>query len=126
MCRRPLFGTATHLRLEQAGARPCCSLPRHGQSHPVRPSWGAQVYGCVFEEDSATDGESDKLLMYSWAWSVMQRFAVNEPALIGVGVMMPMLFATECCANLCTESANNVLGVAVAMLITFFKRMRRA
>ena len=39
--------------------------------------------------------------------------------------MIPMLFATECCANLCTESCNNVLGVAVAMCITFMRRMRK-
>ena len=63
--------------------------------------------------------------MYSWAWSILQRFAVNEPAIIIVSVLIPLLFATECCANLCTESCNNVLGVFVAMLITFLKRMRR-
>ena len=85
------------------------------------------VYGCVFDETSTLDeGESDALLLYSWAWSILQRFVVNEPAIILVGVMVPLLFATECCANLCTESTNNVLGVCIAMLITFFKRMRRA
>ena len=80
------------------------------------------VYGCVFDEASSVDN-SDELLMYSWAWSIMQRFIVNEPVLIGMSVLIPMLFATECCANLCTESCNNVLGVAVAMCITCVKRM---
>ena len=83
------------------------------------------VYGCVFEETSTVD-HSDELLMYSWAWSIMQRFVVNEPFIIILGVLIPMLFATEFCANMCTESCNNVLGVAVAMCITFLKRMRRA
>ena len=63
--------------------------------------------------------------MYSWAWSIMQRFIVNEPVLIGMSVLIPMLFATECCANLCTESCNNALGVGVAVVITFFKRLKR-
>ena len=61
-----------------------------------------------------------------------------------VGVLLPMLFATECCANMCaraislnlhqprrtspcrcTESCNNMMGIAVAMCITFLKRLRR-
>ena len=39
--------------------------------------------------------------------------------------MIPLLFATECCANMCTESCNNALGVAIAIVIAFFKRMKR-
>ena len=73
----------------------------------------------------STVADTNQLLMYSWAWSMMQRFVINEPILIFFSVMIPLLFATECCANLCTESCNNVLGVAVAVLITFFKRMKR-
>ena len=71
--------------------------------------------------------QRDKIrrVMYAKKCLEMQRFVVNEPAIILVGVLVPLLFATECCANLCTESCNNVLGVFVAMLITFFKRMRR-
>jgi len=72
-----------------------------------------------------TEADTNQLLMYSWGWSMMQRFLINEPILIFFSVMIPLLFATECCANLCTESCNNVLGVAVAVVITFFKRMKR-
>ena len=39
--------------------------------------------------------------------------------------MIPLLFAPEGCANLCTESCNNALGVGVAVVITFFKRLKR-
>ena len=39
--------------------------------------------------------------------------------------MIPMLFATECCANMCTESCNNVLGIGFAMVISFLKRLKR-
>jgi len=81
------------------------------------------VYGCEFEELSARD--NSQLLMSSWAWSIMQRFVVNEPFIILIGVLLPILFASEFCANMCTESCNNVLGVALAMCITFLKRMRR-
>jgi len=55
----------------------------------------------------------------------VQRFVVNEPMIILVGVLLPILFATECCANLCTESCNNAIGVGIAMCITFLKRMKR-
>ena len=79
-----------------------------------------------YVRDTYKELDNSELLMYSWGWSIMQRFAVNEPFLILIGVLLPLLFATECCANLCTESCNNALGVAVAMCITFLKRMRRA
>ena len=48
-----------------------------------------------------------------------------EPILILVGILLPMLFATECCANLFTESCNNVLGVGCAVVITFMQRLKR-
>ena len=63
--------------------------------------------------------------MYSWAWSIMQRFVVNEPFIITLGVLIPMLFATEFCANLCTESCNNVLTVVVTVVIKSLKSVRR-
>jgi hypothetical protein len=55
----------------------------------------------------------------------MQRFVINEPVIIATAVLLPLLFATECCANMCTESCNNALGIAIAVMITFFKRMKR-
>ena len=39
-----------------------------------------------------------------------------------VGVLLPMLFATECCANLCTESCNNAIGVCVSVVAKSMKR----
>ena len=48
-----------------------------------------------------------------------------EPLIILIGVLLPMLFATEFCANACTESCNNVLGVGLAVVITFLKRLTR-
>ena len=37
--------------------------------------------------------------------------------LIVIGVLLPMLFATDFCANACTESCNNVLGETLAVVI---------
>ena len=34
-------------------------------------------------------------------------------------------FGTEFCANACTESCKNVLGVGLAVVITFLKRLKR-
>ena len=82
------------------------------------------VYGCVFDEASSVDN-SDELLMYSWAWSIMQRFVVNEPFIIILGVLIPMLFATEFCANMCTESCNSALGIAFAVCMTVVKRLKK-
>ena len=48
------------------------------------------VYGCVFDEASSVDN-SDQLLMYSWAWSMVQRFVVNEPVIIFFSVIIPLL-----------------------------------
>jgi len=55
----------------------------------------------------------------------VQRFALAEPLLILVFVAVPMLFATECCTNLFSESFNNTLGVGLAMLVTVLKRLKR-
>ena len=39
----------------------------------------------------------------SYASSAVQRFIVNEPVIIAMAVLIPLLFASECCANMCTE-----------------------
>ena len=43
------------------------------------------------------------LLTRSCASSAVQRFIVNEPVIIAMAVLIPLLFASECCANMCTE-----------------------
>jgi hypothetical protein len=48
-----------------------------------------------------------------------------EPILIATGVFLPMLLATEFCANCFTESCNNVLGIGLAMLQTFLETMKQ-
>ena len=52
----------------------------------------------------------------------MQRFLVQEPFIIAFGFALPLLFATECCANLCTESCNNAIGVCVSVIAKSMKR----
>ena len=81
------------------------------------------VYGCVFEQISAADNSEAFLL--SWLWSILQRFVAMEPIIILFGALVPMLFASEACANLCTESCNNALGIGFAVCITFLKRLKK-
>ena len=108
------------------------------------------IYGCRFQaiyaegvpgEGNSTEGGSgeagsggnstddgvdpDAALFVSWAWSVGQRFLINEPFIILFGFLLPLLFATEFCANLCTESCNNVLTVVVTVVIKSLKSVRR-
>ena len=78
-------------------------------------------YACVFGA-LAQDGHS---FLMSWLFSLIQRSIAMEPLIILIGVLLPMLFATEFCANACTESCNNVLGVGLAVVITFLKRLKR-
>ena len=40
--------------------------------------------------------------------SAVQRFVVNEPVLIAMAVLIPLLFASECCANMCTEVSQSM------------------
>ena len=78
------------------------------------------------EEGSGGEGvDPDAALFVSWAWSVGQRFLVNEPFIILFGFALPLLFATEFCANLCTESCNNVLGIVVTVIIKSMKRVMK-
>ena len=81
------------------------------------------IYGCVFEQLSADD--NSEAFFMSWMWSLAQRFLVFEPILILVGALLPMLFASQSCANMCSESVNTTLGIAFAVLITLAKRLRR-
>ena len=81
------------------------------------------IYGCVFEQLSAED--NSEAFFWSWMWSLAQRFIAMEPILILIGALLPMLFASQFCANMCSESFNTALGVAFAVCITLSKRIRR-
>ena len=82
------------------------------------------IYGCHYQT-VYNETDNSEALIISWLWSVAQRFVVNEPVLIFVGLGLPLLFATECCANFFTESCNNFLGVLVQVIITFFKMLKK-
>jgi len=58
-------------------------------------------------------------LLSSWAFSIFQRFVINEPIMICVAFFVPICFANECVANICGESINEVIniGVGIAMNI---------
>ena len=48
-------------------------------------------YGCQIYMLTAAVDLTGKELALSWAWSVMQRFVINEPILICAARYMPML-----------------------------------
>ena len=81
------------------------------------------IYGCVFETLSAED--NSEAFFWSWMWSLAQRFLAMEPLIILFGALVPVLFASQACANLCTESCNNFLGIGFAVCITFMKRLKK-
>ena len=82
------------------------------------------LYGCeIYLVTSAADVTGRELIL-SWAWSIFQRFIVNEPALILAGKGLPMLFSSAFCANVCGESIANLLGLIVEGLTAFIKQIR--
>ena len=44
--------------------------------------------------------------------------------MILVMVLLPLLFATACCANMCTESINMLVATAFAALVSFAKMLK--
>lgn len=82
------------------------------------------LYSCeIYSITSAADVTGRELVL-SWAWSIFQRFLVNEPALILAAKGAPMLFTTAFCANVCGESIANVLALMVSGIVTCLKQIR--
>ena len=82
------------------------------------------LYGCEIYHLTTAATITGQELVLSWAWSVFQRFIVNEPVLILVGKGAPMLFTTALCANVCGESIANLLGLIVAGIVTCIKEIK--
>lgn len=83
------------------------------------------LYGCEIYFFAIEANSTGTELLLSWAWSIFQRFIVNEPILIIVGKLVPMLFSTALCANVCGESIANLAGYVVAGIISFTKAISR-
>ena len=82
------------------------------------------LYACeIYLITSAADVTSRELIL-SWAFSIFQRFIVNEPALILAGKGLPMLFSSAFCANVCGESIANMLGLLVEGFVACLKEIR--
>ena len=87
------------------------------------------LYGCeLFEPDqSGSDspspaGNSDELLI-AWSFSATQRFLLHEPTLILAAKGLPILFASELCANICGESIVNILTVIFDAIVACAKHV---
>jgi hypothetical protein len=84
------------------------------------------AYGCEFYASLAgveASGTRDALLL-AWAWSVFQRFLINEPALILAQKGIPMCFASAMCEHLCSESCVAVLGLIIEGIATISRSLR--
>jgi len=81
------------------------------------------LYGCEFRSLFGASGHAEALML-SWAWSVGQRFIVNEPALIGLAKGLPMLFSSAFCANVCNETCANSVALMTDLIISFCKALR--
>ena len=74
------------------------------------------LYGCEFYSAVAGQAGAAEVLLLTWAMSMFQRWAVNEPTIIIMAKGMPMLFASEWCRNVCCESCVNLLQLLTEVL----------
>ncbi len=88
------------------------------------------AYGCLLFEQPPTRplgrppaGNTDELII-AWSLSAFQRFVLHEPTLILAGKGLPVLFASEFCANCCGESIINFLGLAFTIIMEAFKALK--
>ena len=72
------------------------------------------VYCCVLLQ-CANAGDAQNAFLLTWLWSVLFRFALQEPFLICCSFGVPLLFAGECLANVCGEAIGNVLAAVFDM-----------
>ena len=68
-------------------------------------------------------GNTDELLI-AWGLSAFQRFLLHEPTLILAAKGLPILFASDFCANLCGESIVNLLSTLFSILLELLKRLK--
>ena len=82
------------------------------------------LYACQIHVSTAGSDIATHELLLSWAWSIFQRFIVNEPALILAGKGLPILFSSAFCANVCGETVVNLLGLFMEGLTACLKQLR--
>ena len=80
-------------------------------------------YGCSFSGEGTTKDEQEALLQ-GWLIAVALRFALFEPAMILMGVFMPMLFASEVMGNLCGETVMNFMEHTSHIIIAFISSLK--
>mgnify|MGYP006114583133 CR=1 FL=1 len=90
------------------------------------------VYSCEFFAIGSESGSgigleapAGQALLLSWAWSIVQRFVVNEPVLIFASTGIPMCFASAFCGNFCGESIVTCAGVVFETVLAVVKELTR-
>lgn len=63
--------------------------------------------------------------MWTWTWSVVQRFVINEPLLIIGRVGFPMLLHSAYCAGVYTEACIHCMDPWVEMFMNVIKALTR-
>ena len=84
---------------------------------PPRPS----ADGCTYFQLSADD--NSQAFANSWMLSNAERFFLGEPLMILLPIVVPLLFATACCANCCEENLNVQIGMAVSSCVTWISKL---
>lgn len=79
------------------------------------------LYGCMFA--SVGDATTDQALVLSWGWSIFQRFLINEPGMIMLARYLPILLASEGCANVCGEGFAAGVGIVFEAVSTACKAL---
>ena len=80
------------------------------------------LYACeIFEPRDAQPGDipagnTDELVL-AWFFAAFQRFVLHEPMIILTAKGLPILFASELCANMCGETIVNLLTVIFSALM---------
>jgi len=82
------------------------------------------LYGCELFGAQTTANASWQALLLSWAFSIFQRFVVNEPCLILISRGLPILFTSEFCATVCGETIVNILDLTVQGLVALMKALK--
>ena len=81
------------------------------------------AYGCEFYS-SLAEGSRSEGFLFAWGWSVLQRFLINEPALILMSKGVPMLFASAWCETFVSEGCVACISLIVEGINNFLRSLR--
>ena len=79
-------------------------------------SYSLVLYGCEFVAHThASIIEAE--LLWSWLWSMFQRWALTEPLLILTVRVMPLLLKSKACLACCNENVVKCVELVVETVV---------